>query len=85
MLQTINGFDLLLVLIIIALGYRAFNLNRECEDYVRQILQVSWELQEEIQVNKYRDQETPFDKGIYADVCNYCLDINGFECTCAPF
>jgi cell division protein FtsL len=41
MLQTINGFDLLLVLIIIALGYRAFNLNRECEDYVRQIVEIS--------------------------------------------
>jgi hypothetical protein len=51
-LQTINGFDLLLVLVIIGLAYRVFSLNRECEDYVRQILQVSWELQQEIQVNE---------------------------------
>ncbi len=85
MLQTINGFDLLLVIIITVLGFRVYNLNRECESYVGQILQVSWELQEEIQVNKYRDQETPLDKGIYADVCNFCLGISGFECTCAPF
>jgi len=85
MLSTINGFDLLLIITIVVMGFRIYNLNRECESYVGQILRLSWELQEEIQVNKYRDQETPFDKGIYADVCNFCLGISGSECTCAPF
>jgi hypothetical protein len=46
-MQTINGFDLLLVMVIVGLVWRVVRLNRECEDYVRQILQVSWELQKE--------------------------------------
>ena len=46
-MQTINGFDLLLLLVIVGLVWRVVYLNRECEDYVRQILQVSWELQDE--------------------------------------
>jgi hypothetical protein len=50
-LQTINGFDLLLIIIIIALGYRTFSLNRECHSYVEQILRLSWDLQAEIQEN----------------------------------
>lgn len=52
MLSTINGFDLLLIIIITLLGFKVYNLNRECEDYVRQILQVSWELQEELQASQ---------------------------------
>jgi hypothetical protein len=54
-LQTINGFDLLLVLVIIGLAYRTFNLNRECEDYVRQILEMSWEMQAQ-----YDKERPPF-------------------------
>lgn len=53
MLSTINGFDLLLLITIIMLGIRTYKLNHECESYVQQILQVSWELQQEIQANKY--------------------------------
>jgi hypothetical protein len=45
-LSTINGFDLLLVLIIISLVVRVVMLNRECEHYVGQIMNVSWELQD---------------------------------------
>jgi len=52
MLSTINGIDLLLIIIITLLGFRVYNLNRECESYVAQIMQVSWELQQEIEVNK---------------------------------
>jgi len=44
-LQTINGLDLLMVIIITVLGFRVYNLNRECESYVRQILEISWEMQ----------------------------------------
>jgi hypothetical protein len=51
MLNTINGFDLLLVLVIVSLLWRVTRLNRECEDYVRQILKVSWELQAERKKN----------------------------------
>jgi cell division protein FtsL len=58
MLQTINGFDLLLVLVIIGLAYRAFSLNRECESYVRQIVEMSWDLQKV--TKKVKDLEPPF-------------------------
>jgi hypothetical protein len=44
-LSTINGFDLLLVLIIISLGVRVVMLNRECDKYVGQIIKASWEIQ----------------------------------------
>jgi hypothetical protein len=70
-LQTINGFDLLLVLVIIGLAYRAFSLNRECEDYVRQILQVSWELQEELQANHHQDPNK-HEYQSFCD-CNACI------------
>lgn len=45
-LSTINGFDLLLIMIIISLVIRVAMLNRECENYVGQIMKVSWELQD---------------------------------------
>ena len=41
MLETINGFDLLLVIVIVALVFKAINLNDECNSYVRQIMEVS--------------------------------------------
>jgi hypothetical protein len=52
MLNTINGFDLLLLLVIVGLVWRVLRLNDECNDYVRQILQVSWELQDERSKNR---------------------------------
>jgi hypothetical protein len=52
MLSTINGIDLILTIIITLLGFRVYNLNRECESYVGQIMQVSWELQQEIEASK---------------------------------
>jgi hypothetical protein len=42
MLSTINGFDLLLIITIVVMGFRIYNLNRECESYVGQILKISW-------------------------------------------
>jgi hypothetical protein len=41
MLNTINGFDLLLVIMIVALVFKAMRLNDECNSYVRQIVEVS--------------------------------------------
>jgi hypothetical protein len=66
MLNTINGLDLVLIVTIVILAFKVYNLNRECESYVRQILQVSWELQEETAVNLPKD--------LYGCVCNYCTD-----------
>ena len=87
MLNTINGFDLLLVIIIVIAGFKIYNLNRECESYVSQIIEVSqdnYRLSEQVHDLKY--PAPPLDKGIYDEFCNYCLEINGFECTCIdPF
>jgi hypothetical protein len=44
-LSTVNGFDLLLVIIIVSLIIRVRLLNHECESYVRQIMKASWEIQ----------------------------------------
>jgi hypothetical protein len=75
-LETINGFDLLLVIVIVGLVFKVLNLNAECNSYVQQILQVSWELQEEVQANKYNYK------------CVYCVGIEekvtGDECFCNP-
>jgi hypothetical protein len=57
-LQTINGFDLLLIIIITLAGFKIYNLNRECESYVRQIMQISWELQQEIQASKHERNDS---------------------------
>lgn len=51
MLQTINGFDLMLIIIITGLLINVYRLNRECESYVRQIIEVSqdnYELTKEV-------------------------------------
>jgi len=51
MLQTINGFDLMLVLIIIGLCVNVYRLNQECESYVQQIVEVcqdNYELTQEV-------------------------------------
>lgn len=51
MLQTINGFDLMLVLIIIGLAVNVYRLNNECESYVEQIIDISrdnYELTKEV-------------------------------------
>ena len=98
MLSTINGFDLLLILIITALGYRIYSLNRECESYVGQILRLSWDLQAEIQDNvmwqaKYEYDsdlaEPAFSPAFVPDFCDFCTDSKPREiypeCTCAPF
>lgn len=41
MLQTINGFDLMLIILIAGLLVNVWRLNRECESYVEQIIEVS--------------------------------------------
>jgi hypothetical protein len=92
MLETINGFDLLLVIIIVMAGFKIYNLNRECESYVQQILRLSWDLQAEIQENvmwenKWQDCEPP--QPAFKNDCVYCAGIEDFitgdECICPPF
>ena len=81
MLETINGFDLLLVIVIVALVFKAIKLNDECNSYVQQIIEVS---QDNYKLSKQvRDVK-------YADLCVYCIDIEervtGNECVCdVPF
>jgi len=41
MLSTINGFDLLLTIFITLLVFKVIRLNEECNDYIRQIIEVS--------------------------------------------
>lgn len=65
MLQTINGFDLLLVIVIIGLVFKAIRLNDECNSYVRQIVEVS---QQNVQLTReivqweelYEEIKAPF-------------------------
>jgi hypothetical protein len=77
MLNTINGFDLILVIIIVIAGFKIYNLNRECESYVEQILRLSWDLQTEIQASKPKDT--------YGCVCNYCTDSDPWLSECQAF
>lgn len=97
MLQTINGFDLLLVLVIVGLLYKVSSLTRECESYVGQIIKMSWELQEvnEKLFPSYPDfcdfctDSKPREINPECTCCVYCLGIEekvtGDECFCAPF
>ena len=65
MLETINGFDLLLVIVIIGLVFKAMRLNDECNSYVRQIVEVS---QQNVQLTReivqweelYEEIKAPF-------------------------
>ena len=41
MLNTINGFDFLLVLVIAGMYIRSYKLNSECESYVDQLIDLS--------------------------------------------
>lgn len=41
MLNTINGFDFLLVLVIAGMYIKIYSLNQECESYVGQLIDLS--------------------------------------------
>jgi hypothetical protein len=80
MLSTINGFDLLLITTIVVMGFKIYNLNRECESYVGQILKIGWHTTStKVQPPKRNE----------ADHCNFCLGVPPqelySECTCPPF
>lgn len=85
MLQTINGFDFLLVLIIAGMYLKIYKLDRECESYVEQIIDIARDNYELSQLKYPHMPEPPSDHYIYGDTCNYCLEISGFACTCVPF
>jgi hypothetical protein len=89
MLSTINGFDLLLIVIITLLGFKVYNLNRECESYVGQIIQMSWDLQKEIQANVMWEDFHKSSAQALKNDCAYCAGREDFrtgdECICPPF
>lgn len=85
MLNTINGFDLLLIIIITILGFKVYNLNQECESYVGQIIEVSqdnYELTKELEAH-YAHTDLP--KDLYGCVCNYCTDSDPWSTECQDF
>jgi hypothetical protein len=93
MLSTINGFDLLLVIVIVLLVFKVMRLNDECNDYVRQIMEVShdnYRLSEQVRNLRY-DLETwePGFTPAFTSNCAYCAGIEDFitgdECICPPF
>ena len=77
MLNTINGFDLLLIITIVVMGFKIYNLNRECESYVGQILRLSWELSGEYNRNNppFGYDEPVVHKHEYQSYCdcNKCI------------
>lgn len=95
MLQTINGFDLLLIIIITILGFKVYNLKQETKSMTTGLTNIMNELIIPLQKlvdhhsgcnckDCYIRVQPPLDKGIYDDVCNYCLGISGSGCTCKP-
>ena len=95
MLSTINGFDLLLVIVIVLLVFKVMRLNDECNDYVEQILRLSWNLQAEIRDNvmweaKWADCE-PYEPAFtpasedYKCKCNFCSDLDPWLSECNAF
>jgi len=91
MLSTINGFDLLLIIIITVLGFKVYNLNRECLSYVEQIMKLAQELNE-IHYYKYESIKDswgkPKPKPLTYGYCNFCTGAQPVElypkCTCKP-
>jgi len=92
-LETINGFDLLLVIVIVALVFKAINLNDECNSYVRQIVEVSQDnhfLRLDIQtLSAEIDSLNSAQPYLASPECMYCLGIEemvtGNECYCKVF
>jgi hypothetical protein len=81
MLNTINGFDLLLVIIITGLIIWNRNLNRECQSYVDQIIEVSqdnYRLSEQIHDLKYPTAE----RERYGCICSYCTGSDEWATKC---
>jgi hypothetical protein len=92
MLSTINGFDLVLVIIIVIAGFKIYNLNRECESYVGQIIDVTWMLRAVEEKLTHHDECNCKDCYIRVQPpteCLYCLGIEEFvtgnECYCESF
>lgn len=55
MFNTINGFDLLLIITIVVMGFKIYNLNRECESYVSQVIRMAWDLDASEKERCYRN------------------------------
>lgn len=79
MLQTINGFDFLLMLVIAGMYIRIYKLNQECESYVRQIIEVSQD-NYELSRLKYPHLSTPPQDPYEHEYKDYCACSS-----CIPF
>jgi hypothetical protein len=96
MLSTINGFDLLLVLVIIGLVFKAMRLNDECNSYVRQIVEVSqqnvlltrelveWEAKYEYDLDLAEPGFKPASDD-YKCTCDFCSDLDPWLSECKAF
>lgn len=81
MLNTINGLDLVLIIIITILGFKVYNLNQECESYVGQIIEVSqdnYKLSKQVHDLKYPAPEPD----PYGCICSYCTGSDEWATKC---
>ena len=84
MLNTINGFDLLLIIIITLLGFKVYNLTKECESYVEQIITMQWKDQAN-RWGKHSEAQVEAALETYPHtgcVCNYCTDSDPWLTKC---
>lgn len=67
MLSTINGFDLVLIITIVILAFKVYNLNKECNSYVNELIDTCRELNQ-----LHLSISTP-KADTYGCICNYCV------------
>jgi hypothetical protein len=67
MLSTINGFDLVLIITIVILAFKVYNLNKECNSYVHELVDTCRELNQlHLSISKPKTD-------LYGCICNYCV------------
>jgi hypothetical protein len=81
MLNTINGFDLLLIITIVILAFKVHNLNKECNSYVHELVDTCRELNQ-LHLSISTPKPDPYDK-----LCNYCTEVDPWlsKCECDDF
>jgi len=89
MLNTINGFDLLLIIIITILGFKVYNLKQETKSMTTGLSNIMTELvtpvQELVRAMNWELQvkiAADLPKDLYGCVCNYCTDSDPWLTEC---
>jgi hypothetical protein len=89
MLNTINGFDLLLIIIITILGFKVYNLKQETKSMTTGLTNIMTELvtpvQELVRAMNWELQvkiAADLPKDLYGCVCNYCTDSDPWSSEC---